>query len=177
LSLRTLVISEERARKVRPILRWIKEAAPRKREREEAAGALRAIEGVKGNKQISLSRGQEEMLLFVFEEFPETTQEAKQLTLWGPEEEYRLTYPAVGKIKPIVRPIDKLDIPKHPGSKKPVLKKELTAEEQAEREKVGMSRTPQTIPTNVSGETVRDHIAKVQEDMVRKEKAFGKRKD
>ena len=78
------MVSKERADSIRPILRWIKEDAPRKREREQAAKILRELEGIKDWKQVMLTRGETEMLNFVFREFPEGVggSEGRQLDLF-----------------------------------------------------------------------------------------------
>ena len=176
MSLKTLVISEERARKVRPILKWIKEGAPRKRERDEAAGALRALEGITGTKQISVTRGQEDMILFVFDTFPETTFAATQLSMFSPTEEFNLTHPTTGKVRPIKRLIDELNIPKHEGLKRPVLKKEFTEEDRLERKSIGLSEVPQDKPTDALGIELSSRIEEAQSRLHKRDKEFGKRR-
>ena len=73
-------ISKERADSIRPVLRWIKDAAPRKRERQEASSILREIEGITEHKQVILTRSEGEMLEFVVKEFPQGETE-RQLKL------------------------------------------------------------------------------------------------
>ena len=75
------MISKERADSVRPILRWIKEGASRGKEREQAASILRKIEGIKDYKQVILTKGETELLSFIYTEFPEGVVEGKQQRL------------------------------------------------------------------------------------------------
>lgn len=80
---KSFVISKEKAEVYVPILKWIKEGAPRVRERRDAAAVLREFKGIKDWKQVILSRGEMEMLRFVMEEFPEGSMLGKQLKLPG----------------------------------------------------------------------------------------------
>ncbi len=121
---RAITVSEDRANSTRPILKWIKEAAPRTRERVQASSLLRKIEGIKGWKQILLTKGETELLEFVYSEFPEgaAPEEGRQLEL--------LTFANLedaihGKRTPFK--VSGLKI-------HPVLKKDLTPEEQAEKD-------------------------------------------
>lgn len=112
--------SKEKASSIRPILKWIKEGAPRKREREQAAKILKEIEGIKDWKQVQLTRGEAELLNFITEEFPDGAGESgRQLSLFSlfkePEE-----------VRIVVPPI--------PKKERPVLKTDLSEEEQAERD-------------------------------------------
>ena len=77
----SVVIRQERADSIRPILKWIKEGAPRKRERTQAASILREIVGVKDYKQLILTRGEVELLNFIYTEFPEGVTTEEQLKL------------------------------------------------------------------------------------------------
>lgn len=155
------MVTEERARNVRPILRWVKESAPRKREREEAASLLRLLVGVKETRQILLTRGQEELLLFIFDEFPETTTSPTQMSLWDPIEEFKMgTYSGSGKVVK-VRP--ELPLPMQEPTVKAGLKATLTEEDQDERERVGLSRLPQPIPTSAEGVPLTERISEITE--------------
>ena len=113
-----LTISREKAISIRPILRWIKEGAPRARERLQATRILREIEGVENYKQILLTRGEAELLSFVFTEFPEGVEPERQLELFT-------SSPAPF---PVRKPVE------GETSTKLGLKTKLTAEEQAERD-------------------------------------------
>jgi len=187
LAFRSHVISEEKAKGARKVLRWIKEAAPRKREKEEAAGLLKILEGVgEKGKQVLLTRGQEEMLSFVLEEFPVV--EPTQLSLFSPQEEYYLsqtpteggslfTPPTHRKLSSkSIRPDQSLPEP-YPASRKPVLKSELTVEDKQERGSIGLSSTPGEVPLDSEGVPTRKRITEAQERLATRDRQFGKVKE
>lgn len=119
---RVAYFTKDKADSVRPILKWIKEAASRKRERTQAANILREIHGIQDWKQVQLTRGEAELLSFVQEEFPGgvSIERGRQLSLFSilekPEGPRPKTISLVEK------------------ETKPVLRTDLTAEEQKERE-------------------------------------------
>lgn len=175
MAFRSYVVTEERARNVRPVLRWVKEAAPRKRERDEATGLLKLLTGVKASKQILLTKGQEEMLLFIFDEFPETVEVPVQMTMWDPTEEYRIglsTHTRPGRVMG-ARP--ELPLPKREVIERPELKTTFTEEEQDERERAGHSRLPQSVPTDAEGVPIADRVSDVRAKIAADERKFGKR--
>jgi len=113
-------MTKERASSIRPILRWIKSAASRKRERVQAANILKEIEGIKDWKQIVLTRGEAELLSFVYEEFPEGAGETgEQLSLFSLLKVPKEFHPST---------------PVQAKEEKPTLKTSLTTEEQEERD-------------------------------------------
>ncbi len=117
---RTVIMTKERARSIKPILQWIKEASTREKIRLQAIRILKEIEGIVDWRQLSLSRSEMDLLTFVFTEFPDGTVEpGRQLSLFSSLEE----------------PIRVLgEIPRRAPEPKPALKSELTAEEQKERD-------------------------------------------
>lgn len=175
MAFRSHVITEEKAKGVRKVLRWIKEAAPRKREREEAESLLRVLEGVRGTKQILLTRGQEEMLSFITEEFPIT--EPVQLSLFSPQEEHYMSQAPTQRRVPSksIRPDQKLPGP-HPITK-PRLKGELTEEDKEARRRIGLHGTPGKVPLDTTGTPLSKRIAEIQESTAIKERQFGKVKE
>lgn len=78
---RSHIIRKERADSVRPILRWIKKSSSRKKVRDESASILRKLEGINDWKQVILTRGEEELLSFVYNEWPEGSMTDQQLKL------------------------------------------------------------------------------------------------
>ena len=76
-------MTKDKADSIRPILRWISREAPRKRERTQAIHILREMEGIRDYKQMIISRGEAEMLGYIYNEFPEgvPTAEERQLRL------------------------------------------------------------------------------------------------
>jgi len=118
------MVTSERARGMRPVLKWIKEAAPRKKERETASRLLRELEGIKETKQLLLSKYEADMFLFILTEFPSGVEDEKQLSLFSLlEPTTTVTHLGVNRPKQL-----------------PELKTELTKEEQDERESAGLSR-------------------------------------
>lgn len=122
---KSVTISRERANSIRPILRWIKEGASRKRERMQAASILEEIEGISAWKQVILTKGEAQLLSFIYTEFPEGVEVEKQQRLF-PQEAAKTVVIAVH--------------PKLAREEKPQLKGVLTREEQDEREKAGLTR-------------------------------------
>jgi len=186
LAFRSHVITGEKARGARKVLRWIKEAAPRKREKEEAASLLRILDNVgEGGKQVLLSRGQEEMLSFILEEFPVV--EPTQLPLFGPQEEvYMRQLPSrTGSLftEPTTkrgpsgdvrgRPNQVLPEPS-PRLRKPTLKTELTEGEKLERGSIGLSVTPGEEPLDLTGTPLKKRIAEAQDRLATRDRQFGK---
>lgn len=68
-----IFITKEKADSVKGILRWIADAAPRKREREQAKRILASLSAVRpgGSRQILLTEGEAEMLRFIDETYPD----------------------------------------------------------------------------------------------------------
>ena len=111
-------VTSDRARGMRPVLRWIKESAPRKKERNTAYRLLQELEGIREVKQLLLNKDESEMFLFVLTEFPSGVESERQLSLFSLlEPTTTLTGSGVRK-------------PKAP----PVYRTELSEEEQAERD-------------------------------------------
>lgn len=75
------IITKERADSIRPILEWIKGASTRKKIRIQAATILREIEGIKDYKQVILTKGETDLLNFIYTEFPEGSKLDQQLKL------------------------------------------------------------------------------------------------
>ena len=134
---RAVTVSEDSANSTRPILKWIKEAAPRTRERVQASSLLRKFEGVKGWKQILLTKGEVELLEFIYTEFPEGAppEEGRQLELISSSLFEDFTHGEGTTFR-------KIKMPKAP----PILKKNLTPEEQAERDATLEASRYQTKP-------------------------------
>jgi len=174
LAFRSHVITEEKAKGVRRVLRWVEEAAPRKREREEAGSLLRVLSGVKGTKQILLTRGQEEMLAFITEEFP--TYEPTQLSLLSPQEEVLMYQSSISKVASS-KPVHKeKNLPGAHKLIKPKLKTELTEEDKEARRNIGLSSTPSEVPSDTSGESLTSKVAKIQESLAVRDRQFGQKK-
>lgn len=130
-------MSKDRADSLRPILRWVKEAAPRQRERKQAAGILREIEGIKDWKQIVLTRGEAELLGFIVKEFPEGGAVERQLPLFDLRERGEVVLGTIERRRTGTSPSGEeveLPTPMKSLNPDPVLKTELTPGEQAERE-------------------------------------------
>lgn len=163
-TLRSYIISRERAINIRPILRWIKEAAPREKERKEAAGLLSEIEGIREQRQIILTKGQAEMLAFIYQEFPETAQEPTQLELWDPTKAIKESI--------ITSPGSTISTPV-----RPKVKEKFTEEEQLARESIGLSRTPKDVPTDASGITLASKISGASQKIRETEGKFGRRRE
>jgi len=81
-----IVMDKERADAIRPILRWIKSAAPRKIDRKDAADMLREMEGLQGWKQLVLTTRELQMLDFIYKEYPEVINPVKEKQLELPLE-------------------------------------------------------------------------------------------
>lgn len=137
----SIVFTKGKADSFRPILRWIKADAPRKREREQASRILREIEGIKDWKQVILSRGEAELLNFIATEFPEgarVEEQIKQLELFPKG----LTESACAiRVEPKYYGTsisgEIIELPNPPKREKvvgPKLKKVLTSQEQEERD-------------------------------------------
>lgn len=56
------IISKDHADNLRPIVKWVHEAAPRKKLRIAAASLLPKLSGIKDWKQVSLSRAESDLL-------------------------------------------------------------------------------------------------------------------
>lgn len=169
------MVSEERAKGACKVLRWIKEAAPRKKEREEAAGLLKLLSGIKVARQVILTRGQEEMLTFVLDEFPVV--EPTQLSMFGPQEEVLLSrVPGRGPEKVDVRGRPGQVLPKPTTTTKSELKGKLTEEDKEARRSIGLSDTPSDVPLDSSGRPIRTRIAEILEETAATERQFGKAK-
>jgi len=132
---RDFIVTSERARGMRPILRWIKEGAPHVRERRVASKLLSSLEGIKDFKQLILGKDEADMYLFVLTEFPEGAGDTgKQLSLFSTVPE--VTLGIAPKRYGTAPGGSKIELPEPKGGRareKPVLKKELTLEEEAER--------------------------------------------
>ena len=77
-----IFITEDHADRLRPVLRWVKEAAPRVRERRLASSLLHNIRRVVDWKQIALTKAEYELLAAVNLAFPEgATPEGYQYSL------------------------------------------------------------------------------------------------
>lgn len=129
----SVTVTEERATRIKPILKWIKEGAPRKRERDQAARILKGIEGIKDWRQVILTRGEVELLVFVEAEASEVVGEkSSQLSLFSLLDRPTATASRVPKVV----------------EEGPVLKTELTKEEQEERDetigRLGYKPKPQS---------------------------------
>lgn len=172
MAFRSHTISEERAKGACKVLRWVREAAPRKKEKEEAASLLKLLEGIKGHRQVILTRGQEEMLAFILDEFPVV--EPSQLFMFSPQEEILLSHPPVsrGPSEPI-RPEQDLPEPS-PGTIKPKLRGELTEEDREARRSIGLSSIPGEVPLDPTGKPLTKRIAEIQSETAAKERKFGK---
>jgi len=117
---KSVVITKERARSIRPILLWIKEISTRQKVKLQAASILKEIEGIVDYKQVILTRGEADLLTFIYSEWPAGVDpEGKQLSLFSQTSESTRT----------IR-----EIPRRVPEEKPVLKTKLTEEEQAERD-------------------------------------------
>ena len=129
------VISKERAESIRPVLKWIKEGASRKREREQAARILRAIEGIEDWKQIVLSRGEAEMLGFIIKEFPSGVEPTRQLSLFDLEKPRTTVLREAPKSFGHTPSGEEVELPppSRVARELPVLKTKLTPEEESER--------------------------------------------
>ena len=64
------MVTNDRVRGMRPVLKLIKESAPRKRERTVAARLIQELEGIREVKQVLLNKEESEMFIFVLTEFP-----------------------------------------------------------------------------------------------------------
>lgn len=69
------IVTEEKAVRLAPFLRWIGENAPRKIDREAAKGLLGRIRGVKDWKQMLLTKTEETMIAALYDTFPEISEE------------------------------------------------------------------------------------------------------
>lgn len=175
MALEAHIITEDRARSVRPILRWIKEGAPRKRDREEASSILRAIEGVKDKKQVFLTRGQSDLLSFIYEEFPETTFVSTQLDLFSPTEDFLMRQKPERRIKTATYKPKEKNLPgAHVMKAKPKPKEVLTEEEQQERGRIGLSALPGRVPTDITGVPLSERAAVTEKRMMERDRNFGK---
>lgn len=78
-----ITITKEKADRIRPILRWIRDGAPGQKERKLAARLLEEIGNVKesGWKQLIVTKGEANLLDFVLTEYPEGVEVGKQLKL------------------------------------------------------------------------------------------------
>lgn len=177
MAFRSHYISEEKAKGARKVLRWIKDQAPRKREREEAASLLRVLEGVRGgSRQVILSRGQEDMLAFVLEAFPVV--EPTQLSLLSPQEEILLNQAPGKEVGEGVRGRPGQTLPEPTAKRtKPILKSQFTEEEKEARRRIGLSSTPSEIPVDESGTPLRSKIADMQDRISKRDRQFGKAKE
>lgn len=126
-------ISQNTARRIIPILKWISEAAPRQKEKSLANSILKKIYKIEDWRQVILTKGETELLSFIRTEFPEGAppEGGEQLNLFT-------IGPGGGEI------IREKHSPKPPTVRekviKPNLKTSLTREEQDEREKSGLPR-------------------------------------
>lgn len=175
MALKAHIITEDRVRSVRPILRWIKEGAPRKRDREEAADILRAIEGVKEKKQVFLTSSQSNLLSFIYEEFPETTFVSTQLDLFSPTEDFLMRQKSERRIKTATYKPKEKNLPgTHAMKAKPKPKEVLTEEEQQERGRIGLSVLPDGVPTDITGVPLSERIVESQRKLAERDRKFGR---
>lgn len=135
---KSVVITKERARSIRPILLWIKKISTRQKIRFQAASILKEIEGIEDYKQVILSRGEADLLTFVFSEWPEGVDpEGKQLSLFSQTSESTRTIREAPKFATGHAPSgEKVDIPiiEEVKEEPPSLKAKLTEREQEERD-------------------------------------------
>lgn len=130
---RSYVMTREKARSILPILKWIKEAATRSRERVQAGNIIKKIQDIERMRQVILTKGEAELLSFIYTEFPQGVppEEGKQLemfTMKDFDEPTRFGASLVPRWKEqgLPPPTEKSE------RQKPALKKVLTPEELAE---------------------------------------------
>lgn len=148
---RSFIVTKERAKRVRPILRWIKEGAPHVRDRRLASHLLDETSGIEEFKQLLLPKDEADLLLYVMTEFPEGVDEGKQLKMDLSPTVTVITDPRMSQSKQILpSPSTK------PAIARPVLKTELTAEEKAERQETISSLGYKPKPDSVFNKILRE---------------------
>jgi len=131
-------MSEEKIKKLRPILEWAKKSAPYAKDREAASSILHSLREVGDLEQVILGKRESDLLITLIEAFPEVSVQdpkPKQLKLFtdsifDPTPTYDVPFwEKKGLPGP---PRDRVE------EKKPELKRTLTKEEQEERVKLGL---------------------------------------
>ena len=173
------MMEEDTARKVRPILRWVKEGASRKREREDATSLLRKIEGIKEHRQVSMTKGEAELLMFIYQEWPDVTFKPRQLNLGLVEERVIDSLPGKRSAKTPKSKLERIGGVESRAAPigKATLRTSFTKKEQEERKRIGLSPVPMSRPTDARGNLLTQNISDIRKHMEETERSFGKQKE